>query len=170
MTWFSRNRTNESAQAKPRDLRTRYVPRTRIRPFYLQAAPWLDLLFILFFLVSAQSRIVLRPGVVVALPAFEGVGVQGGALAVLVPNSRAGRLHPTLFYSDESFRLEDMDRAQDLLQIWEKTVASDPSGTLTLYADARVPQSYVIQVMDIASRAGFSQLNIGTAPGAISMP
>ncbi len=155
-----------------RDLRTRYNPRARIRPFYLQAAPWLDLLFILFFLVLVQSRLVLRPGVVVALPAYGGAGVQGGSIAVLVPNRQrqAARSAPTLYFADEAYRLDDAVRMQALVDVLANEREVDQTGTLTLYADQRVSQVYVMQVMDLAATAGFERINIGTAPPTLPMP
>lgn len=170
MKLFHKEARSLSHASAGRDLRTRYVPRARIRPFYLQAAPWLDLLFILFFLVLAQSRIVLRPGVVVALPAHEGLGVQGGTIAVLVSNLRAGHLQPTLYFADEAFRLGNPDRVDALLLALEDALEAGQLGTLTLYADHRVPQAYVLQVMEIASKAGFDQLNIGTTPPTLPAP
>jgi len=153
-----------------RDLRTRYIPRARIRPVYLQAAPWLDLLFILFFLVFVQSRIVLRPGVVVDLPAYGGIGVQGGRIAVLVPASRAGQTGATLFLADEAFRLDDPARCQALDDLLTNLHTLDKGVPLTLYADRRVSQAYVMQVMDMVGKAGFDQLNIGTAPQPTVFP
>ena len=153
-----------------RDVRMRYNPRARIRPFYLQVAPWLDLLFILFFLVLAQSRLVLRPGVVVALPEYGGVGVQGGSIAVLVPSRQAGRSAPTLFFADEAFHLDDSDRMEAFVEVLTSVRDFDQEGALTLYADQRVPQAYVMLVMDKAAKAGFDQLNIGTAPPRLATP
>ena len=169
MLW--RKDVKPGASAPPRrDLRTRYIPRARIRPFYLQAAPWLDLLFILFFLVLAQSRLVLRPGMVVALPEYEGVGIQGGAIAVLVPHIRGEYPDPALYFDDTVYRLQDEGRTRALLRELERAREVDQVGPLTLYADERVPQAYVMQVMDLAARAGFDQLNIGTAPPTLSTP
>ena len=170
MKLFHKEAKSGSELSPGRDLRTRYVPRARIRPFYLQAAPWLDLLFILFFLVLAQSRIVLRPGVVIALPAHEGIGVQGGSIAVLVPNMRAGRLEPMVYFADEAFRLDDSERVEALGGALEGVLAAGQMGTLTLYADQRVSQTYILQVIDIASKAGFDQLNIGTVPSILPSP
>ncbi len=167
--WRKEQKAEPHASAG-RDLRTRYIPRARIRPFYLQAAPWLDLLFILFFIVLAQSRLVLRPGVVIALPEHEGVGVHGGEIAVLVPNMQGRQADPTLFFADESFRLGETQRVDALLAAFGRSRAIDHIGTLTLYADQRVPQAYVMQVIDLAAQAGFDQVNIGTAPPTLAKP
>ena len=147
-----------------RDLRTRYVPRAKIRPFYLQMAPWLDLLFILFFLVLSQSRLVLRPGVVIALPEYEGVGIQGGEIAVLAPAVRRGQSSPTLYFADSLYVLGDQERVEALEQAFRRSREVDLSGMLTLYADQDISQRYVMQIMDMAARAGFDQINLGTAP------
>ena len=153
-----------------RDLRTRYIPRARIRPVYLQAAPWLDLLFILFFLVLAQSRIVLRPGVVVTLPSYGGMGVEGGGIAVLVPEHRGGQQRAKLFFDDEVFALDSPARAAELATRFSAVRSAEPLETLTLYADRRVSQAYVMQVMNLATEAGFTYLNLGAAPPAGNIP
>jgi len=153
-----------------RDLRMRYIPRTRIRPVYLQAAPWLDLLFIFFFLVLAHARIVLRPGVVVALPAYGGAGVEGGGVAVLVSEPRGGQQRATLYFADEAFSLRQPGRVADLVQRFRQVREMDQVETLTLYADRRVSQDDVMKVMQMASEAGFSYLNLGTAPAPEAIP
>jgi biopolymer transport protein ExbD len=149
--------------APGRDLRTRYVPSTRIRPIFSQLTPWLDLLFILFFLVLAQSRLVLQPGVVVALPAHGGMGVLGGARAVLMPVVRGGRVSPTVYFADEAFRLDDAARAKALEDMLERVRRKDGVISLTLYTDLTVSHDYVMQVMQMAARSGFEFLNMGTA-------
>lgn len=147
-----------------RDLRTRYVPRAKIRPFYLQMAPWLDLLFILFFLVLSQSRLVLRPGIMVSLPEYEGTGVQSGEIAVLTSAARGGQSSPILYFSDAIYRLEDEERVKALEEAFARSREVDIAGMLTLYADKDVAQAHVMQVMDMAAKAGFDQINVGTAP------
>lgn len=156
---------DQSLLSSGRDLRMRYIPRARIRPVYLQAAPWLDLLFILFYLVLSQSRIVLRPGVVVDLPAHEAMGVQSQISAVLVPDPQPGQTGATVYFADEAFRLDDAIRLERLgFALADARAAEASSGVLTLYADQRVAQEYVMRVLDLASRAGYVQLNMGTAP------
>ncbi|MFU8780630.1 MAG: hypothetical protein ACNA71_06345 [Kiritimatiellia bacterium] len=156
--------------ATGRDLRTRYVPRARIRPIFSQLTPWLDLLFILFFLVFAQSRLVLRPGVVVSLPDYGGLGLQGGTSAVLLPVMRAGQTYATVYFADEVYRLDDAGRAQALEYMFTRVRIAEAASSLTLYADRRVSHTYVMQVMQMAARAGFEYLNMGTVAQPAATP
>lgn len=165
MTWQDTQKL-QSSRPDDRDLRTRYVPRARIRPIYLQAAPWLDLLFILFFLALAQSRIVLRPGVVISLPAHGGSGLVSGLTAVLVPEPSNTDSSGTVYFDDEAFALHDAGRVEDLMDSLQAARRDHQVEEITLYADSRVAHTYVVQVMNMIAEAGFDQLNIGTSPQA----
>jgi biopolymer transport protein ExbD len=130
----------------------------------LQAAPWLDLLFVLFFLAWAQSRIVLQPGVVISLPLHGGSGVVSGLTAVLVPGPREVDRSAILYFDDEAFALHDPARVQDLKESLQRAHQDQPLEEITLYADSRVTHAFVVQVMDMIADVGFDQLNIGTSP------
>ncbi len=160
-----------SVRRHGRELRTRYEPKVRIRLAYLNAAPWLDLLFLLFFLILVQSRIVLRPGVVVALPTYSGqAGVQGGDVAVMTYTGRGRQLSCTVFYADEPFLLDNPGRVEALAQVLARHAYGRSSPTLTVYADQSVPHHYVMLLMEMAGEAGFSQLNLGTSPVRGALP
>jgi biopolymer transport protein ExbD len=154
----------EVARSGVRDLRTRYVPRARIRPIYLQAGPWLDLLFLLFFLTLAQARIVLKPGVVVSLPLHGGGGVVSGLTAVLVPGKWNMEESATVYFNDEAFALHDTARVESLMASLQQARKEQSIEEITLYTDSRVSHAYVVQVMDMIADVGFDQLNIGTSP------
>jgi biopolymer transport protein ExbD len=153
-----------------RDLRMRYTPRARIRPIYLHVAPWLDLLFVLFFLVLVQSRLVLKPGVLVDLPAYHVEGIQGGHVAVLIRGRGRFESPATLYFADEVFRLDHADRTAALAATLARIRLADQETLLTLYADSAIAQVFVIQVMELASQAGYAQLNLGTAPAVPMIP
>ena len=75
------------------ELRTRFIPKSRIRTGLVSMSPWLDFVLILIFFLFAESRIVLQPGVVVELPtASFSEGVAPGMVATVV----AARLERTL--------------------------------------------------------------------------
>lgn len=164
------NPAREPGLVAGRDLRMRYSPRARIRPIYLHVAPWLDLLFVLFFLLLVQSRLVLKPGVLVDLPAYHVEGIQGGHVAVLIRGRGRFESPATLYFADEVFRLDDADRRVALAVTLARVRLEDQETLLTLYADRAIPQDFIIQVMELASRAGYAQLNLGTAPAVPLIP
>lgn len=148
-----------------RELRTRYEPKARIRLAYLNAVPWLDLLFMLFFLVWVQSRLILHPGMVVSLPAQRvQTGVQRGAVAVMALSGLGPQGSATVFFADEPFPLDVPERAEVLQQALRDAVVMRREQALTVYADERIRQRDLMRVMQMAETAGFLQFNLGTDP------
>jgi biopolymer transport protein ExbD len=97
-------------QGQGSGLRTKYVPRSRIGQGLISVAPWVDVVLLIVFFLLVGSRVVLQPGVVVALP--EGPFTEGtrpGLIAVVLSvGGEGGRREEIVFFDDERFRMGDV--------------------------------------------------------------
>ncbi|MBT3191187.1 MAG: hypothetical protein HN341_01400 [Verrucomicrobia bacterium] len=145
------------------ELRTRFVPKSRIRSGLVSMSPWLDLVLLLIFFLAAEPRITLRPGVVVDLPSASfDEGVESGMIATVLALSGPGGPSEIVFFDDEPYDVEDGDRLGEL-----KTALADYRKThsdtaLTLYADRRVAHGTVSALIQMARSVGVERVNMGT--------
>ncbi len=116
-----------------------------------ETVPFMDLalLVILFFMV--QARFVLQPGIRVRLPAapFDG-GV--GYEAMVVTLSQEG----LVFFNDERTTLEGLSDA------FAQAAHQNPDGILLIEADGRTPYSTIMEVQNMAMRAGIREAALAT--------
>ncbi len=146
------------------ELRTRFVPKCRIRNGLVCMSPWLDLIFILLFLLFAESRIVLQPGVVVELPeaSFE-EGVQTGMIAVVVALERPEGRREIVFFDDEPYAIEDEVRMAELKVALADYRKNHTDTALTLHADRMVSHGTVSRLVQMARGVGVERINMGTS-------
>ena len=145
------------------ELRTRFIPKSRIRHGLVSMSPWLDLVLILLFFLFAESRIVLQPGVVVELPVatFE-EGVETGMIAVVVALERPEGRSEIVFFDDEPFAVEDEIRMTELKVALADYRKSHTDTALTLYADRTVSHGTVSRLVQMARGVGVERVNLGT--------
>ncbi len=149
-----------------RDLRTRYIPGMRMRQGFLSFAPWFDIMLILFYLVLLQSRIVLRPGVVVDLP-VGGVNTSGLQQSLIAVFTATGSLRDPVykvFFNDEQFIVGDEGRMDALKAALVAHRRTQGDAGLTLYADRRIDYQHLTMLIRMAQEAGIQQVNLGTQP------
>ena len=146
------------------ELRTRFVPRSRIRSGLVSMSPWLDFVFLLIFILFVESRIILQPGVVIDLPtgAFsEGVepGMIVTVLSLKVPEGRS----EIVFFDDEPYLVEDAERLGALKMAFSDYRKTHGDASLTLYADKHVEHGTVSTLVQMARAVGVERVNWGTA-------
>lgn len=144
-------------------LRTRFVPKSRIRHGLVSMSPWLDLVLILLFFLFAESRILLQPGLVVELPVatFE-EGVETGMIAVVVALERPEGRSEIVFFDDEPYAVDDDARMTKLEAALADHRKRHTDTALTLYADRTVSHGTVSRLVQMARGVGVERVNMGT--------
>jgi len=144
-------------------LRTRFVPKSRIRHGLVSMSPWLDLVLILLFFLFAESRILLQPGLVVELPvaAFE-EGVETGMIAVVVALESPEGRSEIVFFDDEPYAVDDDLRMDELKVALSEYRKGHTDTALTLYADKTVSHGTVSRLVQMARGVGVERVNMGT--------
>jgi biopolymer transport protein ExbD len=126
-------------------------------------SPWLDLVLLLVFFLFIQSRIVLRPGVVVELPVAEfSDGVPGGMIAVVTAlDSPQGRTE-VVFFDDEPYVVASSNRMAALEQSLLRHSELHGDTDLTIYADQSITHVTLSRLMSMARGVGLDRVNLGT--------
>ena len=144
------------------ELRTRFVPKSRIRTGLVSMSPWLDFVLILIFFLFAESRIVLQPGVVVELPtASFSEGVAPGMVATVVALNSPDGSTEMVFFNDVPYRVDNADRMRALEVAFEEYRRANSHTSLTLYADKRISHGTMSELVQMARAAGLDRVNWG---------
>ena len=109
------------------------------------------LLLLLFFLLS--STYVQQSGVGINLPGFDKPNVR--SFQTLVVTVTSGNL---LFFNNRSMTPVDLQKAL------REEVRKAPNQELIIKADKQVPHGVVVEVMNIAFKAGIHDVNLATRP------
>ena len=109
------------------------------------------LLLLLFFLLS--STYVQQSGVGISLPGFDKPNVRN--FQTLVVTVTSGNL---LFFNNRSTTPADLQKAL------REEVRKAPNQELIIKADKQVPHGVVVEVMNIAFKAGIRDVNLATRP------
>ena len=124
----------------------------------VQAAPLMNIVLLLLLFVITNSKMVLRPGIVVNIPDSPFMsGVPYDALVVTV--SQEG----LIFYNDERTTLEGLGSA------FAQTAYAHPDTALVIEADERVRHSTLIEIYNMAMQAGIKQIALATRVPSISV-
>jgi len=146
-----------------RELRTRYVPKSRLRNGLVSISPWLDLVLVLVFALFLESRIVLRPGVVVELPVatFE-EGVENGMVAVVLSIDSPEGKTELVFFNDKPYTAGNAQRMEELKSALSDYRRDHSDTSLTLYADSGVFHGTVLRLVQMAREVGVDRVNMAT--------
>jgi len=109
-------------------------------------------LFLVLVYYSMGSRFILQPGIQVRLPASSFVGPQGNYQMV----SLTGAPNPAIYYRDQRVSLPT------LLQRLEDNPSAERM--LILRADRDAPSGLTMELLDGASRRGYTVLLAGEVP------
>ena len=111
----------------------------------------IDVMFILIIFYSVTSTFLEQPGFDLQLPKAEGnqtVRIKDNVLFV---------------YPDSSMVINEQNVKIDSLQTVLETLKQNiEKKTLILQADEKIPNGFVVKIMDIATQAGFDELTIST--------
>jgi len=143
------------------ELRTRFVPKSRMRSGLASISPWLDLILILFFFLFIESQIVLRPGVIVELPVGgfdEGVADR---MIVVVMKPASPDSAEVVFFDDEPYKVDDTKRMEALKNDFKEYLSTHNDTSLTIYSDRHVSHGTVSKLVEISRAVGLERVNMG---------
>jgi len=147
-------------------LRTRFVPKSRMRTGLSSMSPWLDLVLLFFFFLFVESRIVLRPGVIVELPTAEfEEGISGGMIAVVLALESPEGRSEVVFFDDEPYAADDEKRMAELKQALDRYHSDHNDTALTIYADKTIEHGTVSGLVRMARDIGLDRVNMGVGVG-----
>ncbi len=133
-----------------------------MRPF-AASAPWLTLALLLGLTALASDRITAGAGVMLELPgtAFaEGEATTLAALAMPLARESGGGEETFVYFDDARFTLSDPASAAMFRRSLQERVAADRSGVLLLLADRRVPAGDLMELTELARKAGVRRVEI----------
>lgn len=114
----------------------------------------IDVMFILIIFYSVTSTFMEQPGIELNLPKASNTQVSQIKDNVL------------FVYPDSSIYLNQKKIPVDSLGVaLEELKNKSNTSTLILQADEKVPNGFVVKLMDIANQKGFEQLTISTEEG-----
>lgn len=111
----------------------------------------IDVMFILIIFYSVTSTFMEQPGIELNLPeasTSEVVQIKDNVLFIYPDSS--------IYLNQKKISLDSLDKALEQLK------AKSKSSNLILQADEKIPNGFVVKLMDIASQKGFDQLTIST--------
>jgi biopolymer transport protein ExbD len=121
------------------------------RGFQLNLTSLIDVMFILIIFYSVTSTFMEQPGIELNLPEASNTQV-----AQLKDNVLFVYPDSSIYLNQRKIPLDSLDKALEQLKQKSKT------GILILQADEKIPNGFVVKLMDIASQKGFDQLTIST--------
>jgi len=158
---------NKSSGWKAGELRTRFVPKSRIRSGIASISPWLDFVLLLFFFMFAEGRISLQPGVIVNLPVGSfNEGVTSDMIAVVLSLDSPDGESEIVFFDDEPYATNDELRMSELKKAFGVYRSNHDETVLTIYADDKIRHGTVSKILQIARDVGLERVNMGTRDNA----
>ena len=148
-------------------LRTRYYPRSRIGQGLISMAPWLNLVLLILFFVMLDSKLVLKPGIVVDLPRApfrEGTRSDMIAVVLSVAGTERGVREEIVFFNDVRFRIRQEGQMENLKQAFAAARKRYSNTDFLIQADHRVPNGTIVDLMNIAREAGIKRVVMATKP------
>jgi biopolymer transport protein ExbD len=120
----------------------------------VDAAPLVNLVFLLLLFFVLNSQFVMQPGVSVSLTSLNDVPMKASFQSLVVTVAR----DDLLFFDD---RLVPMDKLEQTLH---DAVQQGRGHELIIKADKQVAQGTVMEIMGAAVRAGIPMVNIAARP------
>ncbi len=120
----------------------------------INITPLIDIVFLLLIFFMVSTTFVESSGIKVDLPAAD----SQASTQKLEKLEISIRADDTIFLGEEKLSLEA------LTERLKAQAATDKDATIVLRADKVVAHGLVVQVMDIATKSGFSKLAVATAP------
>jgi len=145
-------------------LRTRYEPKARICKGLINAAPWFNILLLLFAFILLMPRVVLRPGVFVELPETTLSAKSGRCVTAVILSHR---LSPSsearsemIFFDDEPFAMDKPAQMRELGRRLSRLSHEYPNTLLMVEADTHVRYGTIVTLCTMAGKAGVRTVNL----------
>jgi len=146
-----------------RGLRTRFTPRVPLCRGLINAAPWINIVLLVGAFLVLQSRVVLKPGVVMQLPETTLVSGSGRGIFAVATSSKTGESgirEEMIFFDDEPFYVASADGMKELKKRLFRKARDNPDTPLIIEADISVQYGTVVMLCDMARAAGFQSANL----------
>jgi biopolymer transport protein ExbD len=145
----------------------RYRPENRLNRGLIGAAPWVNLALLVAFYLYLLAPNVLQPGMAVQLPESPFTdGRHYGHNMVLLSFPIAGRAdrEEIFFFNDDRYMERDPAQMDALRTALAKARNEKPGLPLVLEADQMARHATIIRLFEMATEAGFREVNLATRP------
>jgi biopolymer transport protein ExbD len=123
---------------------------TKLAKGQIDAAPMVDIVFLLLIFFMLTSSFVFQPGIKVNLPkAVTSEALQEKSLVIVVTNS------DLVYLNDRVITYEELDSRLRIVAKEKKP--------LLIKADRRASMGKIVEIWDMCRDAGVSQINIATS-------
>lgn len=148
-------------------LRTRYLPKSRIGQGLISVAPWVNIVFLLFFFMLIDRKFLLEPGILVDLPKAaveQGSLFDMTAVVLSIKGAEKDSREEIVFFDDVRYKLKQEEQKKRLQRAFSSRVMDGREVTLVIQADAKVSHGTVVDLMNMALAAGIDRVNIAAKP------
>lgn len=145
----------------------RYRSENRLNRGLVTAAPWVNLALLVAMYLYLLAPNVLQPGIAVQLPKspFTDGRQYGHNLAVLsLPVAGRAEREEIIFFDDQRYLVREAAQLDALRTALAKARSDKPSLALVVEADGAVRHETLVQLFNMASDAGFKEVNLATRP------
>ena len=162
MIFAGRLRTTAAA-----DLRTRYFPKSRIGHGLISIAPWVNVVFLVVFMMMLDRKFVLQPGFVVDLPRGPFRAGTRSELAVIVRSvsqASTGVRKEIVYFNDQRFLMSDAEQMKNLRNALARCSLESKIAGLIVFSDAQVNVNTLVKVFNMATEVGIRKVNVASRP------
>ncbi len=131
----------------------RFKRRTKLLGGLATTTPLVDIVFNLLIFFMLSSSFIVHPGIKIKLPQ-----------ASIKESERETKLNVTITRNNRIFLNDKRVRLKDLLREMKDFISTEREEILFIKADSDVRHGLVVEIMDIAKRAGVERLAIATQP------
>lgn len=143
----------------------RYRPENRLNKGLVSAAPWVNLGLLVAMYLYLLAPNVLSPGIAVQLPESPFAdGRHYGHNLVVLSLPVAGRVEreEIVFFDDDRYLGREATQMDGLRAALAKGRREKPTLPLVIEADQTVRHATIVRLLDMASEAGFREINLAT--------
>jgi biopolymer transport protein ExbD len=125
----------------------------------IDAAPLVNVVFLLLLFFILNSQFVMQSGFPVVLPSSGEVPVRNSFQSLVVTVAR----DDLLFFNEQPLPIDKLEQAL------REAVQQGRGRELIIKADRQVSNGTVVEIMSAANRAGITMVNMAARPGAPAM-
>lgn len=144
-----------------------YRPENRLNHGLVTAAPWVSFVLLVAGYLYFLAPNVLQPGVAVQLPesSFTDGRHYGHNIAVLsLPMAGRADRDEIFFFDDQRYLGREASEMDALRSTLAAAWSQKPNLPLVIEADRDVRHDTIVKLFDMASEAGFREVNLATRP------
>jgi biopolymer transport protein ExbD len=143
----------------------RYRPENHLNKGLVSAAPWVNLGLLVAMYLYFLAPNVLQPGIAVQLPEspfMDGRHYGHNMVVLSLPVAGQVQREEIFFFDDDRYLERDAARMDTLRAKLAKARREKPGLPLVIEADQSVRHVTIVRLFDMASEAGFREVNLAT--------